>query len=378
MKVRMSKKSKNLVTLNHLPGILLASEAECERWVEAGLIPVAERRTFQKRGRKFDAPMFDPDAVAELASKVPGWRAQQGGMPEASRRDGADQPPDEAAYRRRQNILAPVRRNTGLYVAEDIRKIESGRWKPERVFAGYRAVFGMPMQILPDSAPIDIAIEYAFAEPPEVAAVALSPARVGQAELASASAVLEAKLVEVRDATFAACEQELAGWRDELETYLDAFEDADERNAILGGIRSALDRLDRIHASDKGGPAGAGRKLRQKLDEYRSKAATRRLRHLREAQIREASGYERYAASGEINSTVGDQADRVAAVREVFGARPGTAFDELDGLTVTLADGAWFNLRASNTEPLLRLNVEAADADAVAVLRDEVLAIVRA
>ncbi|GJF07034.1 MULTISPECIES: phosphomannomutase/phosphoglucomutase [Pseudonocardia] len=90
------------------------------------------------------------------------------------------------------------------------------------------------------------------------------------------------------------------------------------------------------------------------------------------------AGYERYAASGEINSTVGDQADRVAAVREVFGARPGTAFDELDGLTVTLADGAWFNLRASNTEPLLRLNVEAADADAVAVLRDEVLAIVRA
>ena len=58
-------------------------------------------------------------------------------------------------------------------------------------------------------------------------------------------------------------------------------------------------------------------------------------------------------------------------------ARDGVEFDELDGLTVRLPDGVWFNLRASNTEPLLRLNVEAADAAAVARLRDEVLAVVR-
>jgi phosphomannomutase len=88
--------------------------------------------------------------------------------------------------------------------------------------------------------------------------------------------------------------------------------------------------------------------------------------------------YERYAASGEINSTVADQADRVAAVKQTWGARPGVTFDELDGLTVYQPDGAWFNLRASNTEPLLRLNVEAADEAAVAALRDEVLGIVRA
>lgn len=86
--------------------------------------------------------------------------------------------------------------------------------------------------------------------------------------------------------------------------------------------------------------------------------------------------YERYAASGEINSTVTDQAGATAAVRAAFADR--ATFDELDGLTVSLADGSWFNLRASNTEPLLRLNVEAADAAAVAVLRDEVLGIVRA
>jgi phosphomannomutase len=84
--------------------------------------------------------------------------------------------------------------------------------------------------------------------------------------------------------------------------------------------------------------------------------------------------YERYSASGEINSTVADVPAKVAAVR---GAFPHATFDELDGLTATLSDGAWFNLRASNTEPLLRLNVEAPKPDRMASLRDEVLAIVR-
>ncbi len=88
--------------------------------------------------------------------------------------------------------------------------------------------------------------------------------------------------------------------------------------------------------------------------------------------------YSRYAASGEINSEVDDQQARAAAVRAEFAGRAGTEIDELDGMTVTLQDGSWFNLRASNTEPLLRLNVEAADAAAVAALRDDVLAIVRA
>ncbi|WP_369132654.1 phosphomannomutase/phosphoglucomutase [Modestobacter sp. I12A-02662] len=90
------------------------------------------------------------------------------------------------------------------------------------------------------------------------------------------------------------------------------------------------------------------------------------------------AAYERYVASGEINSTVTDQAGRVEAVRKTYGEREGVTFDELDGLTVTLPDGAWFNLRASNTEPLLRLNVEAPDAARVQELRDEVLELVRA
>ena len=90
------------------------------------------------------------------------------------------------------------------------------------------------------------------------------------------------------------------------------------------------------------------------------------------------SAYTRYAASGEINSTVDDQAGRMAAVKETFAAREGVRTDEMDGLTVELPDGGWFNIRPSNTEPLLRLNVEAADEAAVAALRDEVLGIVRA
>ncbi|MEV6488662.1 phosphomannomutase/phosphoglucomutase [Actinoplanes sp. NPDC051633] len=87
-----------------------------------------------------------------------------------------------------------------------------------------------------------------------------------------------------------------------------------------------------------------------------------------------AAEYERYCASGEINSTVADAAAKTAEVRAAFS---NATFDELDGLTATLPDGAWFNLRASNTEPLLRLNVEAAKPDRMASLRDEVLAIVR-
>jgi phosphomannomutase len=89
------------------------------------------------------------------------------------------------------------------------------------------------------------------------------------------------------------------------------------------------------------------------------------------------AAFSRYAASGEINSTVTDPASRVAAVRESWGAREGVILDDLDGLTVQLPDGAWFNLRASNTEPLLRLNVEAADEARMASVRNEVLEMVR-
>ncbi|MDP9435286.1 MAG: phosphomannomutase/phosphoglucomutase [Actinomycetota bacterium] len=84
--------------------------------------------------------------------------------------------------------------------------------------------------------------------------------------------------------------------------------------------------------------------------------------------------YDRYAASGEINSSVPDPAARLAELRRRYADRPQ---DELDGLTVELGGGTWFNVRASNTEPLLRLNVEAPDPATMAAVRDEVLALLR-
>ncbi|GGS06910.1 phosphomannomutase/phosphoglucomutase [Streptomyces aureoverticillatus] len=86
--------------------------------------------------------------------------------------------------------------------------------------------------------------------------------------------------------------------------------------------------------------------------------------------------YDRYAGSGEINSTVADQKARLAAIRAAYEGRDGVTIDELDGLTVTATDW-WFNVRASNTEPLLRLNVEARDEKGMTTVRDEALAIIR-
>jgi phosphomannomutase len=72
--------------------------------------------------------------------------------------------------------------------------------------------------------------------------------------------------------------------------------------------------------------------------------------------------YDRYPASGEINSEVADQAAATERVRAAFAGRPGVTIDGLDGLTVG-TDDWWFNLRPSNTEPLLRLNLEARTRD---------------
>jgi len=94
--------------------------------------------------------------------------------------------------------------------------------------------------------------------------------------------------------------------------------------------------------------------------------------------------FSRYVASGEINSTVPDAhaaTERVRAWAQTWGQETGqdVEFDELDGMTVTHKGDPmwWFNLRASNTEPLLRLNVEASDEPTMSRVRDEVLSVVR-
>jgi phosphomannomutase len=86
--------------------------------------------------------------------------------------------------------------------------------------------------------------------------------------------------------------------------------------------------------------------------------------------------FSRFVASGEINSTVVDQQAATERVRAAFAGEAGTTVDHLDGLTVTHADW-WFNVRASNTEPLLRLNAEGADEQQMATLRDRVLTLIR-
>lgn len=87
--------------------------------------------------------------------------------------------------------------------------------------------------------------------------------------------------------------------------------------------------------------------------------------------------FARYAASGEINTEVIDQAAATTRIRSSYAGREGLTMDDLDGLTVA-GDGWWFNVRPSNTEPLLRLNVEARDAASMEQIRDEVLGLMRA
>lgn len=86
--------------------------------------------------------------------------------------------------------------------------------------------------------------------------------------------------------------------------------------------------------------------------------------------------FDRYAASGEINTRVDDQQEVTSRIEHAYVNEPGVQLDRMDGLTV---DGGewWFNVRPSNTEPLLRLNVEASDTVTMERLRDDVLTLMR-
>jgi phosphomannomutase len=86
--------------------------------------------------------------------------------------------------------------------------------------------------------------------------------------------------------------------------------------------------------------------------------------------------YTRYTASGETSSRANDAPAKLNQVETAY-ARPGVTTDRLDGLTVNLGDGRWFNLRPSDTGPLLRLNVEAPTHHTMTTIRDEVLDLIR-
>jgi phosphomannomutase len=84
--------------------------------------------------------------------------------------------------------------------------------------------------------------------------------------------------------------------------------------------------------------------------------------------------FSRYSDSGEINSKIADPAAKLEEIQQVYAQQPQ---DFLDGVTVDFPDGAWINVRPSNTEPLLRLNVEAPTAERMVALRDELLDLIR-
>jgi phosphomannomutase len=90
------------------------------------------------------------------------------------------------------------------------------------------------------------------------------------------------------------------------------------------------------------------------------------------------NGYLRHVDSGEINSKVADPQAKLAEIEARYGAVEGVTLDFLDGVTIDFPDRSWANVRPSNTEPLLRLNVEAPNTERLVALRDELLTLIRA
>ncbi len=86
--------------------------------------------------------------------------------------------------------------------------------------------------------------------------------------------------------------------------------------------------------------------------------------------------FDPYASSGEINFSTDRAARAIEAVQAHYADEPGIRVDHLDGLTVSARDW-WFNIRPSNTEPLLRLNVEGTNSATMAATRDQVTALLR-
>jgi len=300
----MPRKSNDLISINHLPGILLASADECERWIASGLIPVADRRSFRTGGRLVEERLFDPVAIAALAPDVPLWRAAdetavQSRRSQAGRRaEPLGAQGGDPIHRRRKKLIRAVEERSGTVLVEAAPTAEGGRPRgergPGRDFGGYQAEFALDLPLLAEGEQT-VKVEMTFAEPPEVEDIVLSRRHLSRGDTTDAAEILGRKIDHLRQMTVEACRSAALGWRDELETYLSAYED-DDRIAILRGIRSAIANRGRIRSSEEDGPDGAARQLRQMLDEFRSRATARRLRHLREIQIRAASGYERYAA----------------------------------------------------------------------------------
>jgi hypothetical protein len=293
----MPRTPKELVSESHLPGILLASEEECARWIESGVLPVAEYRTVRRRGRLHKVRLFDARELVALADLVPSWRKAErrdaGGRGSRDRRG-----PEAPGGGRRERIADAAGERLGIAVAPvPARRRDPGPDEaPERggSGAGYRAVVPVELDLTPGPA-TPAAVEILLAEPLEVSVIVREARRFSQADADEAGGILAAAIMDRRNAAAEACGRAAEAWREELDTYLSAYE-GEDRAAILQGIRAGLSRLGPLRVGDRDDASAAGFALRAALDELRARAASRRLRHLREAQVREASGYERYAA----------------------------------------------------------------------------------
>ncbi|MFZ9774967.1 MAG: phosphomannomutase/phosphoglucomutase, partial [Candidatus Nanopelagicaceae bacterium] len=137
-----------------------------------------------------------------------------------------------------------------------------------------------------------------------------------------------------------------------------------ENRAIFGGEHSGHFYFEKFWNADSGMLAAL--------------YAIAALKATRKSMSQILTDFDRYFQSGEINSKVDDVESAMKQVLARF-PEPSHRHDRLDGLTVEPVDSAdwWFNVRASNTEPLLRLNVEAKDEANMAEIRDQVLALIR-
>jgi phosphomannomutase len=137
-----------------------------------------------------------------------------------------------------------------------------------------------------------------------------------------------------------------------------------ENRAIFGGEHSGHFYFDKFWNADSGMLAAL--------------FAIAALKATRKSMSQILQEFDRYWQSGEINSKVDDSDAAIKRVLDAF-PEPSHSYDRLDGVTVEPRGSSewWFNIRASNTEPLLRLNVEARDAAKMAEIRDQVLALIR-
>ena len=302
----MGRQQKQLISQNHLPGLLLASESECERWIEAGLIPVADRAPTRKWSRAADLRLFDPAVIVALAAEVPAWRERdeaevhaRRGIQRAAQGRAAHALENDSHRQHREAIVLKAEERLNVSIRPAARAPRSPTALPAPGTRGtgdiaYRTLFRLDLPLLPEWG-VPLTVEVTAAEPPGMSDLVMERRDLGPDEIATGANLLVDRLQTVRDLAQTACESAIGAWREDLETYFAAYEE-DEHAAILKGIRAVSRDLKILPVDEDDEPGTIAQRVRSALDDLRTRATTRRLRYLREAQIREASGYETYAA----------------------------------------------------------------------------------